>query len=139
MDNLRNMANSASGTSVGPVEIPPSIKEKSTAEDLRKRLDWGEPALTIIDVRDREDFNREHILGAVAFPLDDLVPRAEDSLEKNRDIYIYGDSDAMTAQAAKQLRQAGFINVAELVGGLANWKAIGASIEGTATRSGPRP
>jgi rhodanese-related sulfurtransferase len=40
---------------------------------LKKRLDWGEPALTIIDVRDREAFNTSHITGAVSLPLSQLV------------------------------------------------------------------
>jgi rhodanese-related sulfurtransferase len=45
---------------------------------LKERLDWGEPALTIIDVRDRDAFNISHICGAISLPLNELVVRHND-------------------------------------------------------------
>lgn len=118
---------------------PPGLKTQSSAEDLKSRLDWGEPGLTILDVRDREAFNQSHIQGAMAMPLTDLVDRATSSLEPKRDIYIYGASDDETSQAAAQLRQSGFQNVAELKGGLESWKAIEGSIEGSGVILDPGP
>jgi hypothetical protein len=35
-------------------------------------MEWGEPALTIVDVRPRDQFNDSHILGAIDFSLDQL-------------------------------------------------------------------
>lgn len=109
---------------------PPSLKAQSSANDLKSRLEWGEPALTIIDVRDRDTFNEGHIMGAMPMPIDELVDRAKPALALNRDIYVYADSDEQAAQAANQLRVAGFSNVAELKGGFAAWKAIGGPTEG---------
>lgn len=110
---------------------PPSQQApQSSAQALKKRLEWGEPAFTILDVRDRSAFNQSHIMGAMAMPMEDLVERAKSSLEPKREIYIYGESDEQTAQAASQLRQAGFNSISELKGGLAGWKAIGGSTEG---------
>lgn len=109
---------------------PPGLKTESSVHDLKSRLEWGEPALTILDVRPREVFNDSHIMGAMAFPLTDLVTLAKSSLEFERDIYIYGASEQETAQAAAMLREAGFSAVAELKGGLSEWKAIGGSTEG---------
>ena len=103
------------------VIIPDPLKEKSRVYDLKKRLDWGEPALTIIDVRDRDAFNTSHITGAVSLPLSQLVNSALNNFELERDIYVYGQ----TAVAARELRAAGYKNVAELLGGLPAWKAAG--------------
>ncbi|HEY9901898.1 MAG TPA: rhodanese-like domain-containing protein [Candidatus Sericytochromatia bacterium] len=97
--------------------------------DLKARLDWGEPALTIIDVRDRSEFNTSHILGAVPMPLNESTQRVLDKLELGRDIYIYGATDEETAAAAAQLRAAGYQNVSEIRGGLAAWKAVGFPVE----------
>jgi rhodanese-related sulfurtransferase len=112
---------------------PPSQEiPQSSAQALKQRLEWGEPAFTILDVRDRTAFNQSRILGAMAMPVEDLVERAKSSLEPKREIYIYGESDEQTAEAAAKLREAGFTAVSELRGGLAGWKAIGGPTEGTA-------
>lgn len=108
----------------------PPIQSQSDVHVVKSRLEWGEPAFTILDVRDRDSFNQGHILGAMAMPTDDLVDRASSSIDKNRDIYVYGASEEQTTQAAQALRSAGFVHVSELKGGLAAWKAIGGQTEG---------
>ena len=110
---------------------PKPLETISTASDLKLRLDWGEPALTIIDVRSRNLFNENRILGAISMPMDELVARASASLESERDIYVYGETDEMTADAVAKLREAGYTNVAELRGGLTDWQATGGAIEGS--------
>lgn len=109
---------------------PSKMKPLSSAHDLKSRLEWGEPAFTILDVRDRETYNNGHIMGAMPMQMDDLVESAGSSLDVNRDIYVYADSDEQTSQAANSLRQAGFSCVSELQGGLAGWKAVGGPTEG---------
>lgn len=108
---------------------PASFKEKSRVYDLKSRIDWGEPALTIIDVRDRASFNEAHIMGAISFPSEELVERANASLESDRDIYVYSDTDEETADAATRLRKAGFQRVAEVTGGLGAWRAAEYPVE----------
>ncbi|MEA5464776.1 rhodanese-like domain-containing protein [Leptothoe sp. PORK10 BA2] len=103
----------------------------STVFDLKDRLDWGEPALTIIDVRDRDLFNESRISGAISMPVDELVDRAKASLEYERDIYIYGGTDDATAEAASKLRESGYKKVAELMGGVGAWQAATGTLEGT--------
>lgn len=111
------------------IPSPTPLREKCLVYDLKARLDWGEPALTIIDVRDRNQFNNSHILGAVPMPLNQLVEHALASLELNRDIYIYGESDEESAIAASKLRSAGYVNVSQIRGGLPAWKAVGYPVE----------
>lgn len=96
------------------IVIPEAIQNQSCVESLKNRLDWGEPALTIVDVRDRTAFNMSHIMGAIAMPMQELVSQARASLEFIRDIYVYGETEEQTAEAASQLREAGYQHVAEL-------------------------
>ncbi|MFB2838556.1 rhodanese-like domain-containing protein [Floridanema evergladense] len=118
---------------------PAGMKAQSSANDLKSRLEWGEPAFTILDVRDRESFNNGHIMGAMPMPMEQLSQGIEPSpsLALNRDIYIYADSDDRTSEAASQLRNSGFANVSELKGGLEAWKAIGGPTEGVVESMSP--
>jgi rhodanese-related sulfurtransferase len=109
---------------LGIIPTPAPMQPQSRVYDLKSRLDWGEPALTIIDVRDRASFNASHITGAVSIPASALVSQASVNLELERDIYIYGETDEESAAAAETLREAGFNRVSELRGGLAAWKAV---------------
>lgn len=110
---------------------PEPMRDLSRVYDLKTRLDWGEPALTIIDVRDRASFNHLHVRGAIAMPQAELISLAEVSLEYDRDIYLYSDVDEEAIAAAAQLRQAGFQSVSVLRGGAAAWKAAGFPVEAT--------
>lgn len=109
-----------------PVQQTPISSPKA----LKERLEWGEPALTILDVRDRDLFNQEHITGAMPMPLSDLSEMASKSLEHNRDIYVYGKDSEQSAEAATKLGEAGFTNVSQIEGGLDAWKAIAGPTDG---------
>ena len=110
--------------------VPQPLTTRSSAFALKERLEWGEPALTIIDVRSGDDFHSCRIRGAISIPIDGLVARVSSSLEHERDIYIDGDTDRQTAAAAAQLRDAGYRQVAELLGGVSGWRAIKGPTEG---------
>lgn len=122
------------GSKVTP--IPADFDAVSSPSDLKARLDWGEPGLSIVDVRDREAHNNERIMGAVPMPTDSLTEMASNAFEAERDIYIYGDSDDSASEAADQLRSAGFKRVSIIKGGLAAWKAVNGATEGRATVPG---
>ncbi len=108
---------------------PSPLRPESRVYDLKERLDWGEPALTIIDVRDRIDFNESHITGAISMPIDSLMAMATKCFEVTRDLYIYSNTDDESAAVADQLRGAGFDRVAIVRGGVAAWKAAGFPVE----------
>ncbi len=104
------------------ISTPEPIPNQSSVSSLKKRLDWEEPALTIIDVRPRVLFNITHIMGSISMPMDEPNDLTLASLELSRDIYIYAETNEQTAVAANKLRQAGYQNISELIGGLRAWK-----------------
>lgn len=102
----------------------------SSPSDVKKRLDWGEPGLTIVDARSREAFNEERIMGAIPGFDDETMELLKSSVTKDRDIYVYGSDDSGSEGAASQLRSAGYGRVSVIKGGLSAWKAIDGTIEG---------
>ncbi|NJL00107.1 MAG: rhodanese-like domain-containing protein [Spirulinaceae cyanobacterium RM2_2_10] len=111
------------------IPTPAPFSEQSRADQLKERLDWGEPALTIVDARNRSDYQKIHITGAVPMPMPESLTLATQTLESDRDIYIYAATDDETAEVARQLRQAGFQRVSELRGGVAAWQAFGYPVD----------
>jgi rhodanese-related sulfurtransferase len=110
--------------------VPTNFEPVSSPFDLKARLDWGEPALSILDVRDRSAFNEERITGAMPMTVSDLIEQAKRAFSAERDLFVYGDSDEETAAAVTQLHEAGFKRVSAISGGLPAWKAIGGPVEG---------
>lgn len=120
-----------------PVPIPPEFHEQASVHELKSRLDWGEPALTILDVRSLQAFRQKRILGSVSVPLEALRQRTRLNLEASRDLYVYGETDAQTDEATQALRQSGYQRVAALQGGLSAWESAGVSTEGTEIEQAP--
>ena len=121
----------------GVIPPQPPIQSQSGVHELKSRLEWGEPAFTILDVRERSAHNDSHIMGAMPMPMEQLADLAKASFDVERDIYIYGETDEDTATAAQQLRAAGFKHVAELKGGLPAWKAVAGPTEGIIDSQAP--
>jgi rhodanese-related sulfurtransferase len=107
------------------------MQPESRVYDLKARLDWGEPALTIVDLRSRALFNQGHIMGAISMPMAHAVSGILANLEFDRDIYVYAGTDEEASTVADQLREAGYQRVSVLRGGTAAWKAAGFPVEAT--------
>ncbi len=114
-------------------QLPISVmlEAELTVEELKFRLGSNQPNLTIIDARSPEDFNREHITGAISVPFGRLEDLARSTLTRYRDIYIYGESDEQSLQAVKILLGNGFMNVAQIIGGLTIWRELAGATEGS--------
>ncbi|MEX0270612.1 rhodanese-like domain-containing protein [Leptolyngbyaceae cyanobacterium UHCC 1019] len=124
-----------------PISTPAASISNSvvSVHELKSRLNWGEPGLTILDVRDRDAFDDCRILGAMNVPLSTLPDAVQSVLQHKRDIYVYGNSDEESTAATDLLRGAGFYQVAVLRGGLEAWTKIDGSIDGVATNVEPGP
>ena len=119
--------------------VPPKmpVQAPSGVHELKSRLEWGEPAFTILDVRERTAFNDSHIMGAMSMPFEGLADLAKASIALSRRVYVYGETDEETKAAAEQLRIVGFEKIAELKGGLPAWKAIAGPTEGIIDSQAP--
>lgn len=117
---------------------PPEFHSQANAYEVKSRLQWGEPGLTIVDVRNHGAFNECRIMGAISIPAENLAEMASFALMPKRDVYVYGDTDDETAAAARQLREAGF-RIAEIKGGLNAWKEIDGALEGPGADQPPSP
>jgi sulfur dioxygenase len=90
-------------------------------------------AVQILDVREPDEFTGPlgHIAGALLIPLGELAKRAAaGELAKDRPIVAVCRAGGRSAQATNILLQAGFKDVANLVGGMLRWRAEGHPIEG---------
>lgn len=86
----------------------------------------------LVDVLDKEHYDREHIKGAISLPLQDLEKRAKDLLKKDDVIVVYCasfDCQAST-KAAEKLLSLGYKNVLDYKGGLKNYKEANLPLEG---------
>lgn len=93
-------------------------------------LDTGE-RFVLLDVRSKEDYDKEHIKGARSLPLDEIDRKAPQSLKKDEKIIVYCDSYVCSAStsAYKFLLRMGYANVRDYKGGVREWKASGLPVE----------
>ena len=77
----------------------------------------------VVDVRSPDQYEKEHIPGAINIPLDKLEEKLGE-LPRDRPIVVYCGSSRCTAslKAARLLSEKGFTNIYRYVGGLADWK-----------------
>jgi adenylyltransferase/sulfurtransferase len=90
-----------------------------TAVELKQRLDRGD-ALTLVDVREPNEFQINRIPGARLIPLGE-VPRRYVELDTDEEIIVSCKVGARSARAADFLRSVGFKRVLNLRGGILEW------------------
>jgi rhodanese-related sulfurtransferase len=78
----------------------------------------------IIDARDKGQFDKSHIPGAVNIEWRQALSRRNE-IPKNKPVLIYCNTGSLSAQAGFALRMAGFDNLRILQGGFEEWKAKG--------------
>ena len=89
---------------------------KSRPCDLKKRLDRGD-RLTIVDVREPNEYQINKIAGSILIPLGD-IPRRYDELDPSEEYVMQCKVGARSAKAADFLRSKGFKKVQNLTGGI---------------------
>lgn len=88
-------------------------------------------SVQILDVRELDEFTGPlgHIAGAVLIPLGELAGRA-DELDRERPVVTVCRAGGRSAQATVILRETGFVDIANLNGGMLRWRAEGHPVEG---------
>src|SRR5260370_19028622 len=98
-------------------------------EDLRKRLEAGEK-ITLVDVREKDEWRAGYIPGAVSLPRGFLEIQAEQKLpDKNARIVAYCAGGTRSALAAASLQELGYSNVETANPGFVRWKDLGYPVE----------
>jgi rhodanese-related sulfurtransferase len=98
----------------GPVEVSHQIED---GEDV-----------TIVDVREAEDYEKGHVPGAVNLPQDRWETLAGLSRDSMNILYCYSQTCHLAAKAAVQFAEQGF-RVMEMDGGFEAWKKNKLNIE----------
>jgi molybdopterin/thiamine biosynthesis adenylyltransferase/rhodanese-related sulfurtransferase len=98
-------------------------------EELKRRLDAGDK-LTLVDVREKEEYRAGYIPGAISVPRAHLESLAESRLpDKNARIVIYCAAGNRSAFAADTLQQFGYTHVETAMPGFTRWKDQGYPVE----------
>ncbi len=92
-----------------------------TVTELKEKMDNGE-SIILIDVREPHEYELSN-LGGRLIPLS-LLPAALEELadSKEEEIIVHCKSGGRSAKAAAFMRQQGFKNVRNLLGGILDWK-----------------
>lgn len=111
------------------------LQFESTPVSLKELMDQKLPTLMILDVRDKESFEQEHIPGAVNIPLQELLGRLRE-VPKDKTVVCYCWTYAchLATKAALDLAHRDY-KVQELFGGIRAWKEAGFQCEGSGARA----
>jgi molybdopterin/thiamine biosynthesis adenylyltransferase/rhodanese-related sulfurtransferase len=90
-----------------------------TSLELKKRLDRGDK-LTIVDVREPNEYQINRLPGSILIPLGE-IPRRYAELNKNDELIMQCKTGARSGRAADFLRTVGFTKVLNLKGGILDW------------------
>jgi thioredoxin 1 len=94
---------------------------------FKAKLDEGNAQL--VDVRTPEEFADGHLEGAVNIDwlADDFASKTT-SLDKSKPVLVYCAFGGRSEEALNSLKQAGFADVHDLVGGIKAWKKGGGPV-----------
>ncbi|OZI11947.1 rhodanese-like domain-containing protein [Bacillaceae bacterium SAOS 7] len=75
----------------------------------------------LIDVREPNEFEAGHILGARNIPMSQLKTRMENEIRSDKPVYLYCQSGMRSGRAAMTLHKKGYKNISHLEGGFKKW------------------
>src|SRR5215210_7594363 len=103
--------------------------EQANVETVHDALSSGAD-ITIIDVREPDEYEVEHIPEAKLIPRGMLDTQAAEQLsDKDARIVTHCGAGGRGSLAAKRLKEMGYTNVANLEGGLTAWRERGYETE----------
>ncbi len=98
-------------------ELPMNISVK----DLAARLE-SDKSLMVLDVRSPEEYTQDgHVPGSVLIPLPELAMRLNE-VPKDRPVACFCRSGNRSQVACDMLRQQGYTNVTNVLGGIGAWR-----------------
>jgi sulfur-carrier protein adenylyltransferase/sulfurtransferase len=95
-----------------------------SVEELRALLATGAP-VTVLDVREADEFAEGRITCAVLLPRGLLEQRVEALVQRDARVVLYCQSGNRSALAARSLAELGYAHVQSLAGGFGRWSDAG--------------
>ncbi|KOO43948.1 rhodanese-like domain-containing protein [Priestia koreensis] len=92
------------------------IMKALTEEEFRN----GYRKAQLIDIREPNEFEGGHILGARNIPISQFRMRTKE-LRKDQPIYLYCQNGVRVGRAAQMLRRQGYRDIYQLKGGFKQW------------------
>jgi adenylyltransferase/sulfurtransferase len=111
------------------VKLAKSQITEISPQQLKQRLDSGEK-LTLVDVRERDEFVQGHLPNAVFIPRGFLELQIEQNQpDRSKPLVLYCAGGVRSALAARNLQEMGYTNTISLIGGFNGWKNAGFSFK----------
>lgn len=107
----------ASGAST---EEAPSFPHVIDNEDLQTAINNNEP-MTILDVREKNEYDENHIPHSISMPLGELEERIHE-LDKEKPIYVVCRTGNRSDLAAHTLSKSGYKQVINVIPGMSQWR-----------------
>ena len=102
--------------------------EGTDVEAVREDVASGE--VTVVDVREADEYEAGHVPGAKLIPRGLLELRSQEELpDKDARIVVHCALGGRGALAAKTLQELGYTNVANMEGGMNAWRERGFEVE----------
>jgi adenylyltransferase/sulfurtransferase len=107
------------------VQLAKSQINEITARELKGWQDGGR-RLTVVDVRERDEFVQGHVPNAVFIPRGYLELQIEQHQpDRQSPVVLYCAGGVRSALAARNLQEMGYAHVYSLIGGFNGWKNAG--------------
>jgi len=105
-------------------EVKKQIREV-TVHEVQDKYN-PENGFTLLDVREKDEWDQGHLTNAIFLPRGFLEVKAEKTLpDKNQPIVVYCAGGVRSALAAKSLQELGYRDVVSMIGGFNEWKNNG--------------
>ena len=99
---------------------------------LNKLIKTSAERLTVVDVRDPEEFAEGHIPSAINIPVAIFASQSE-NLDKKKQIIVYCNSGGRSYNAFRKLMKLGYDNINQAI--FADWKEQGLPVDATGAKT----
>lgn len=87
-----------------------------------------DPTVSVVDVREPDEYAGGHVPGAVSVPLSQLVARADEVIGLPSPVYLVCESGGRSGQAAAWLEAQG-VEAVNVAGGTSAWRRVGLPVD----------
>jgi phage shock protein E len=106
------------GAATGQLELGPDVDVQTVAQ-IKDRQD-----VFVLDVREQSEYDAGHIPGVVLVPLGQIPSRLSE-IPTDKTVIVTCRTGNRSAQATNFLRQSGYDNVHNMLGGIVAWEQAG--------------